>query len=81
MLNKYWDEAIVTTNYLQNRLPSLTKEKTPFEYWIGEKPDFKSKKISGSQLYALIPNELRCKLNPKARKLCLIGYCEKSKAY
>ena len=37
--NKYWGEAIMTAIYLQNKLPTKATEKTPYEMWIGRKPD------------------------------------------
>lgn len=36
---KYWGEAIVTAAYLQNRLPTRSRPRTPYELWYGTKPD------------------------------------------
>ena len=38
---KFWSEAVKTACYLQNRLPTRSVEKTPFELWRNEKPDLK----------------------------------------
>lgn len=34
----FWAEAVNTSNYLQNRLPSRSISKTPFELWNGKAP-------------------------------------------
>lgn len=36
---RYWDEAITTVVYLQNRLPSRSVERTSYELWTNQKPE------------------------------------------
>ena len=36
-----WGEAILTANYLLNKLPKKKAEKTPYELWKGRKPSYK----------------------------------------
>lgn len=79
--NKYWGEAVYTANYLQNRLITRSKEKTPFELWFGEKPNVKHLRIFGCDAYAHIPKEQRRKLDVKAKRLTFVGYSEMQKRY
>ena len=78
---KYWGEAVVTANYLQNRLPSRSIEKTPYELWYSRKPDVANLHIFGSEAMVLIHKEQRKKLDDKAEKLIFVGYSEVSKAF
>ena len=78
---KYWGEAIMTANYLLNRLPTRCHDKTPFEMLYGDKPKLGHIKTFGCTSYMLIPKQNRKKLDEKSLKLKLVGYCETSKAY
>jgi transposase InsO family protein len=79
--SQFWGEAVVTTNYLQNCLPTRAIEKTPFEKCHGEKPDVKHLQIFGFRVFMHIPNERRRKLDHKALEITFIGYSDGSKAY
>lgn len=79
--NQYWGEAVRTACYLQNRLPSRSLEKTPFEHWYGTTPDLRHIRQFGCHCFVHIPDEKRRKLDFKAVKLIFIGYEEGSKAY
>lgn len=78
---KFWAEAVNTANFLQNRLPTRTREKTPYEIWNSRKPDVSYFHIFGCEVYAHIPDELRRKLDVKAEKYIFLRYSEQSKAY
>src|SRR6218665_42563 len=78
---KFWGEAIMTPNHLQNRLPVDGKETTPYEGWNKRKPDLSYVKEFGSVAYVSIPTEKRQKLDDKARKLVLVGYEKGTKGY
>jgi len=47
----FWGEAIVTTNYLQNRSPTkaILDNKTPFELWFGQQPNLSYLNFFGSK--------------------------------
>lgn len=79
--NTYWGEAVMTATYLQNRLPTRTRTKTPYELWFNKRPDISNLKAFGCRAYAHIPKELRKKLHPKARECVLVGYPQGSKGY
>lgn len=78
---KYWGEAVVTAAYVQNRLPSRSVSRTPFELWFDRKPEFKHFRVFGSAAYVHVPDVKRSKLDCKAQKLIFVGYCEDRKAY
>ncbi|MCO5580832.1 hypothetical protein L7F22_034705 [Adiantum nelumboides] len=74
----YWEEAVATACYLQNRLPSRTLPNvTPFERWFGSKPDLSHLRIFGTPCYSLIPDEKCQKFSPRAEQSVLVGYGER----
>ena len=81
MPNKYWGEALLTANHLQNRLPTSGEYITPEEKWSGRKPSLSYIRRFGCKAYMAIPAEKRRKLDDKAKKLVFVGYESGSKAY
>lgn len=81
MPNKYWGEAVMTANYLQNRLPTKATERTLYELWFTKKPNVNLLRIFGCTAFAHIPKEQRRKLDVKAKELRFVGYAENSKGY
>lgn len=79
--NIYWGEAVITANYLQNRLPTTATGETPYGRWYSRKPDLKNIHIFGSRAYIQVPDQHRRKLNNKAEELLFVGYSEDTKAY
>lgn len=79
--NKFWGEAVVMANYIQNRMPATDVVRTPFENWYGTKPNLDFFKRFGSKCYVHIPDEKRKKLDSKAIEAIFIGYDVISKAY
>lgn len=79
--DQYWGETISTANYLQNRLPTRATSKTPYELWEGIVPDVKHIHIFDCTAYAVVPKQLRRKLDSKATKVIFMGYEPESKAY
>lgn len=76
---KFWNEAVLTANYLKNRSPTRAFgrqfiDKTPAEIWYGSKPDLSIVRIFGSTCYNHIPSENRKKLNSKSDKCIMLGY-------
>jgi len=51
-----------TAAYVLNRTPTTrTKGTTPYEIWMGKKPDLGHAKIFGSEVFAHVPKEQRTK--------------------
>jgi hypothetical protein len=71
-----WGEAVMAATYIINRSPTsaLPKSKTPIEMWTRRKPDVSHMRKFGSISYAHIPNEIRRKLDDKARLGIMVGY-------
>ena len=76
---QFWPFALSTAIYLKNRSIHSAHGKTPFEMFHGMKPDFSHLHMFGCQ--SLVLNEVRKKLDSKAREAILLGYSGNSKAY
>jgi hypothetical protein len=80
--NAFWAEAINTTVYLKNRIPTRCLDNvTLFEALNGSKPAVHNLKVFGCKSFAHITKENRRKLDAKAIKCIFIGYCSEFKAY
>ena len=79
---KFWVEALNTAVYLRNRSPTkAVNHATPFEAWIGNKPDVSHLHSFGCTAYAHIPKDERKKLDSKTRKCIFLGYGTETKGY
>lgn len=76
-----WGEAVRTAAYLKNRSPTSKRTKTPWELFYGKKPDVSRLRVFGATAYALIPTELRKKLDKHSDRGRLVGYGEGIKGY
>ena len=76
-----WGEAILTANYLLNKVPRKKEDKTPYELWKGRKPSYKYLKVWGCLAKVLIPTPKKMKIGPKTVDCIFIGYAQNSNAY
>lgn len=76
---RFWGEAVSTAAYLQNRLPSRSINKTPYELWNGFKPDMSNIRMFGNKMFTHILKALRKKLDGMAYESILVGYGEITK--
>jgi hypothetical protein len=77
-----WEEACMTTVYVQNRSPhQILKNITPEEAFTRVKLEIGYFRIFGCPVYFHVPKEKRSKLDPLGRKGTFVGYSESSKAY
>ena len=69
-----WGEALKTTIYLLNRVPTKETIKTPYELWIGRKPSLKYLHIWGcpAQARLYVPQER--KLDSRTINCYFVGY-------
>jgi hypothetical protein len=82
MPHHYWAEAIATAVYIMNKTPIVTMHgMTPEEKYSGRKPDLSHLKVFGCIAYVHVLDELRIKLDPKAKKCVFIGYSLEQKGY
>lgn len=79
--HKYWGEAIMTANYITNRLPTKSRDRTPYEIWTGNKPNLSNLITFGSQCFTFVPKEKRSKLDKKTKTGIMVGYSQTSKGY
>ena len=76
-----WSEALKTTVYLLNRVPTKAVPKTPFELFKGWKPSLRHIRIWGCSSEVRIYNPQEKKLDPRTISGYFIGYGERSKGY
>jgi transposase InsO family protein len=76
-----WIEALKTTVYILNRVPTKVVPKTPFELWKGWKPSLRHMRIWGCPSEVRIYNPQEKKLDPRTISGYFIGYAERSKGY
>jgi hypothetical protein len=77
-----WEEATMTTIYVQNRSPHhILKDMTPKEAFLGKKRNVENLRIFGCFVYSHIPKDKRNKLEPSGKKGIFVGYSDSSKAY
>ena len=75
-----WDEAVAHAAYLQNRAPTRALSgKTPYEAWHGTKPNVSHLQEFGLDVWVLDESKDRSKLDPKSKKMTLMGLMDKSK--
>ena len=80
--HKFWAEALSTAVYLRNRSPTKSvADMTPYEAWMGEKPNVEHLRIFGCVVYAHVAKDERKKLDLKARKCVFLGYGTETKGY
>ena len=78
--SSFWAEALATAVYLRNRSPtSAVDGATPYEKWYGSKPDLQHLRVFGCAAYGMVPKGQRRKLDPKAKKLIMVGYSTQHK--
>ncbi|MCO5609871.1 hypothetical protein L7F22_064104 [Adiantum nelumboides] len=78
----YWAEAASTAVYTMNMTPTTTvHDMTPEEKFTGKKQNVSHFKVFGCLAYVHVPDELRTKLDPKAKKCVFIGYYVEQKGY
>jgi len=77
-----WLEAIFTANYLRNRTPTSSSNKTPYERMWNKTPDLKHLRTFGATAYPHIPKEKRTsKFGPRAHIGYMVGYSLQSKGW
>ncbi|GLI60516.1 hypothetical protein VaNZ11_002522 [Volvox africanus] len=69
-----WSEAVITANTLRNVSPTKGSNLTPWERFIGEKPDVSKLRVFGCPAYVMIPKQQRHKLDPVSVPGQFVGY-------
>ena len=76
-----WGEALLSANYILNKLPHKKLDKTPYSLWKGRIPSYKYLKVWGCLAKAMVPIPKRIKIGPKTIDCIFIGYAINSSAY
>ena len=73
MKDVYWDYAMEYAVHILNRTVGDGISMTPYEALYGEKPDLSNLRVFGCAAYVKVPEDLRHKWSPKARKGIFVG--------
>ena len=76
-----WGEAILSANYLLNRIPRKNESETPFELFKGRAPSYDHLRVWGCLAKVLVPPPKQVSVGPKTVDAILIGYAHNSNAY
>ena len=76
-----WGEALRTSNYVLNRVPTKSVPKTPFELWTGRIPSFNHFHVWGCTAEARFYNPNERKLDSRTSSCYFVGYSEKTKGF
>jgi hypothetical protein len=71
----YWGHAILTANYIRNRVPSSNNPtKSPHELLTGRKPDLSHLRVFGPPAVMPIDESKRTKLDEKGLEVRIVGF-------
>ena len=73
--------ALLTTNYILNKIPHKVTGKTPYELWKGNLPSYKYLKVWGCLAKVAVPPPKKVTIGPKTVDCIFIGYAHNSNAY
>ena len=75
MKQRFWEDAISTACYLQNRSPHTALQgQIPFTLWYGDIPNVSHLKIFGAVAYVYVNPHHRSKLDDRCFRGRFIGY-------
>ena len=74
-------EAILSNNYLLNKVPRKKDDKTPYELWKGKALSYKHLRVWGCLAKVAVPTPKKVKIGPKTVDCIFIGYAQNSNAY
>jgi hypothetical protein len=74
-----WGEALKTTTYILNQVPSKSVPKTLYELWYGKRPSLLHFHVWSCRAEVRLYNPHLKKLDPKTISGYLVGYCVGSK--
>lgn len=78
----FWDEAILHSVYLLNRLPSSSIDwKTPYQLLYSKEVDYSNLRCFGSLCFLTIVKPNSDKFSPRASKCIFVGYSPGQKGY
>ena len=76
-----WGDAILTSNYILNKITKKGIDKTPYELWNNRRPSYKYLKVWGCLAKVEVPKPKQVKIGPRTVDCIFIGYANNSSAY
>ena len=76
-----WGEALKTSTYILNRVPSKAVKKAPYELWTGKRSSIKYLHIWGCSTEARPYRPHEKKLDSRTISCYFVGYVERSRGY
>ena len=76
-----WGEAILSANYILNKVPQKKVNQTPYEMWHERVSSYKYLKVWGCLAKVAISSPKKTKIGPKTIDCVFIGYAKNSSAY
>ena len=76
-----WGEAVLTENFILNRVPHRKTQQTPYEKWKGRMPNLNYLKVWGCLAKVAVPKPKKVKVGPNTIDCVFIGYAQNSNAY
>ena len=67
-------EAVLSANYLLNKIPRQQKDKISFELWKDRAPSYKVLRVWGCLAKVVIPSNKKVKIGQKTIDCIFIGY-------
>lgn len=77
----YWGDALLSVAYVLNCVPFKSVSTTPYELWMGRKPNLNELHLWGPVAYILDNFHKFGKLGPREKKCIFIRYSENSKSF
>ena len=77
----FWGDALLTVTYILNRVPSKSVATTPYELWMGRKPEISYLRPWGCAGYVHDLSSKFGKLGARGKKCIFIRYPEHFKGY
>ncbi|KAJ9543763.1 hypothetical protein OSB04_023470 [Centaurea solstitialis] len=63
-----WGEAVLSANYLLNKIPRKKKDESPYELWMGRKPSYKYLRVWGCLAKVAVPPPKEDEEQPRRSK-------------
>ena len=57
-----WGEAVLSANYLLNKIPRKQEDKTPYEMWKGRTLSYKFLRVWGCLAKVVVPSNKKVKI-------------------
>ena len=76
-----WGEAVLSPNYLLNKIPRKQKDKTPYELWKDRTPSYKFLRVWGCFAKVVVSSNRKVKIRPKTVDCIFIDYAQNNSVY